>query len=203
MTTPNDGTPGAGNSTGTPAGTPAGSGTPANASGTPAGTPAGTPTQVTDERYGAPEKYEAPKDANFGNDLQGALHGLGKDLNLSAKGMEKVYAVARAHAQSTEKVFNDAHNANLSNWQTQTAQDTEFGGEKLAENRSIAAKGMDLVASPTLKAILKESGLENHPEFFRAFYRMGKLVAEDRIVRGNPGSPAQGGTFTYAKSDHK
>jgi hypothetical protein len=62
---------------------------------------------------------------------------------------------------------------------------------------------MDLVASPALKAILKESGLENHPEFFRAFYRMGKLVAEDRIVRGVPRPAGDTGTFTYEKSDHK
>jgi len=159
---------------------------------------------VSDERYGTPTAgYADYKDAQFQDSLKAGLHQLGKDLNLSDKGMAAVYKTAAAHAASTEKVFADAHAENLADWQAKAAADTEYGGEKFAENRAIAAKGLDMFGTPALREILKESGLENHPEFFRVFFRVGKAVSEDKFVRGGTTAPVSaGGLFSYDKSQH-
>jgi len=200
MTTPSDAAAAPSAPAAAPA-APAASGTPAAPAAAPA--PAVAPVQQ-DERYGSPEKgYATPKDWAQPAELTTALHGLGKDLNLSDKAMEKVYAVANAHAHSVQSAFDAAHSQNLATWKADSAKDSEFGGEKFSENRAVALKGMEYIAEPKLREILKESGLEDHPEFFRVFYRVGKLVSEDRIVRGTARPAGDPGTFTYGNSDHK
>jgi hypothetical protein len=43
---------------------------------------------------------------------------------------------------------------------------------------------MDAFATPELRTLLNESGLGNHPEIIRAFYRAGKAISEDGFVAG-------------------
>lgn len=205
MTTPESATPAATYATDNPSAVAAAAvpAAPAAVVVAPAGPAPAAAAPATDERYGAPEKgYAAPKVA-FDEGLTKAIHEAGKGLNLSDKGMEKLYAVAEAHSKTVEKVFDDAHQANLTGWKADAAKDPEFGGEKFSENRAVSAKGMEYIATPELRGILKESGLEDHPEFFRVFYRVGRLVSEDRIVRGSQRPAEQGGVFSYGNSDHK
>ena len=69
-------------------------------------------------------------------------------------------------------------------WADTSRADKEFGGEKLAENLATAKKAMDAFATPELRTLLDESGLGNHPEVIRMFYRTGKAMSEDRFVTG-------------------
>ena len=136
--------------------------------------------------------------------MQKDLHAAAKDLNLSDKSVAKLYGVATKHAVRTDTALKSAHETNLKTWQGQTAADAEFGGEKLEANRAVAAKGLETFATPELRQIWKESGLENHPEFFRFAYRVGKAVSEDKFVGGgNQNRGENTGLFTYNKSDHK
>lgn len=217
MTTPNDagtgtansgngdaGTAGAGN-TGTQQNTDAAAAAAtAKATADAAAAKATAAASTGDERYGAPDKYTVPETAKgLDAGLHDGLGSLGKELNLSDKGMAKVYALAEKYAKSTEDTVAAAHQVNLKDWETATNADKEFGGEKLNENRAVAVKGMEHFASPELKTILQETGLENHPEFFRYFYRVGKAVSEDKFVRGGTSqNEGASGLFKYDKSDH-
>ena len=74
-------------------------------------------------------------------------------------------------------------------WAKQTAEDTEFGGEKLKENIEIAKRGLEAYGSPALKTLLEKTGLHSHPEIIRAFWKAGKTVQEDKHV-GSGMAPA-------------
>lgn len=72
-------------------------------------------------------------------------------------------------------------------WADTSRADKEFGGDKLGESLATAKKAMDAFATPELRTLLDESGLGNHPEVIRLFYRTGKAMSEDSLVTGAPG----------------
>lgn len=74
-----------------------------------------------------------------------------------------------------------------SDWEASSKADPEFGGEKLNENLAIASKAIEAFATPALKELFDTSGLGNHPEVIRAFYRVGKAISEDKFVGGGLG----------------
>ena len=67
-------------------------------------------------------------------------------------------------------------------WEAASRADPEFGGDKLNENLSVAAKAIEQFATPELKTLLNESRLGNNPEVIRLFYRVGKAISEDGFV---------------------
>ena len=71
-------------------------------------------------------------------------------------------------------------------------QDKEFGGPALAENLSVAKKALDAFGTAELRTLLNESGLGNHPEIVRLFFRAGKAISEDRVVTGSTGQAKAG-----------
>ena len=60
-------------------------------------------------------------------------------------------------------------------------------------NQDLADR-IGLSPSPCLRRVrvLEESGLGNHPEVIRVFYRAGKAISEDRFVAGQAGKTNQG-----------
>lgn len=79
-----------------------------------------------------------------------------------------------------------------SEWSDKSSSDKEFGGAALQENLAVAKRALDTLGSPELTTFLNESGLGNHPEIIRAFYRAGKLISEDnKIVTGGSGVKSQ------------
>ena len=75
-------------------------------------------------------------------------------------------------------------------WEAQSRSDKEFGGAKMNENMAIASKAINAFATPELKALLDQTGIGNHPEMIRAFYRAGKAMSEDNLVPGGKGPSA-------------
>lgn len=77
----------------------------------------------------------------------------------------------------------EQHAATIQKWAGEAQADREFGGADFARNAGIARDALKAFATPALVAVLDQSGLGNHPELIRAFYRVGKAMAEDgRIV---------------------
>jgi hypothetical protein len=69
-------------------------------------------------------------------------------------------------------------------WAQEARNDREFGGESLNGNLAVAKRAMDTFGTPELAKLLNESGLGNHPEVIRVFYRAGKAISEDGFVTG-------------------
>lgn len=131
----------------------------------------------------APEKYEFKgfEGTASAADFE-AFGALARELDLSQADAQKLVDY---QAQRTEAV--------RTGWLEAAKTDKEFGGDKLAENLGVAAKALDAFGSPELNQLLIASGLGNHPEIIRAFYRAGKAISEDRIVTGV--APAAGRTL--------
>ena len=107
------------------------------------------------------------------------FEGLARELNLTQESASKLIdeiAPEMAKAQDARV------EAAKTGWLEAAKIDKEFGGEKLEENMAIAKKALDSFGSPELTKMLNESGLGNHPEIIRAFYRAGLQITSGKFV---------------------
>ena len=140
----------------------------------------------------APEAYEFAKSEDYTVDdkVIDAFKEAARDLDLSNGDAQKmVDKMAPQIAQRQQEQLQ----AVQKEWLDASSNDTEFGGEKLQENLSLARKAMDQLGTPELGEFLQQSGLGNHPELVRLMYRAGKAISADTYVGGSPGSgPSKG-----------
>jgi len=132
---------------------------------------------------GAPESYDfaTPEGVMLDDQVVGAFSDVAKELNLSQESAQKILdKVAPLMAQRQTEAVETARNE----WAEASKIDKEFGGDRLNENLAVAKKAMDQFATPELRTLLNESGLGNHPEVIRFFYRAGKAISEDSFVVG-------------------
>lgn len=174
--------------TGTPTTTPGEQQPPTGAESSPANA---TPTEAAP----APETPPAESDVDVQFDLpegvafdeQGATEfkAMVKELKLQPDAAKKLadLAASRARAQ------HEAHAALIESWSEAVKTDKEIGGEKLTENLAVAKRAVDTFGSQALKDLLNQTGLGNHPEVVKAFYKAGKAISEDGFVRGAPKAP--------------
>lgn len=140
---------------------------------------------------GAPESYEfkAPEGTQFDDAVIGAFSEVAKELNLPQDQAQKVLDKMAPVMQARQL---EQFQAARVEWAEAAKTDKEFGGENLAENLGVAKKALDTLATPELRTLLDESGLGNHPEVIRVFYRAGKAISEDHFVSGQGGKTNQG-----------
>ncbi|WP_304642455.1 hypothetical protein [uncultured Parasutterella sp.] len=86
-------------------------------------------------------------------------------------------------------------------WLKASEADPEFGGAAFEANKGIAVSAYQKLATPELRDILNNSGLCNHPEVIRLFYRIGKMTSQDSGVKGEPVSRSSGLEAMYPNSN--
>jgi hypothetical protein len=146
-----------------------------------------------DKPQGAPEKYEFKLPDGVQMDEAGLakFSEFAKGLNLPQEAAQQMLDKMGSHqAEAIERV--------KAEWSEGAKADKEFGGDKLNENLAVAKKALDQFGTPELRTLLNESGLGNHPEIIRAFFRAGKAISEDRFVASSAGG--QSATRDAAKS---
>lgn len=138
---------------------------------------------------GAPVTYElkAPEGAAVSDKVIGAYTEVAKELKLTPEAAQQILDKVAPLMASQQA---EAVSAVRGQWLQAAKTDQEFGGEKLTENLALAKKALDQFGSPELTKLLADSGLGNHPELIRVFYRAGKAISEDGFV---PGSAPAGG----------
>lgn len=164
--------------------------------------PAATTTQAdgqptTDKGDGKPEgktevpaeyqDFSAPEGVKLDTELVGDFKALAKDLGLGQEKAQEVVDLGVKLQQKWQTEQAQAIESAKTQWAEQSNSDKEFGGEKIAENLAVAKKALDTFGTDDLKQLLNDSGLGNHPEIIRAFYRAGKAISEDRFVGGGNG----------------
>ena len=133
---------------------------------------------------GAPEKYEwaAPEGVTLDESILGSLSEVAKELNLPQAAAQKlVDKIAPVMAQRQAEQFE----ALRTEWRQASSSDQEFGGAKLTENMPLAKKAHDAFGTPEFRQLLEQTGMGNHPELIRTFYRAGKAISEDGLVSGS------------------
>ncbi|CAK0775857.1 hypothetical protein CCP3SC1_70061 [Gammaproteobacteria bacterium] len=140
-----------------------------------------------------PEKYElkSPEDNPYDPEVLGAFSEVSKDLKLSQDSAQKILdKVAPVIKNRQMEMLSTA----IQEWGDTSKADKEFGGERFDANLAIAQKGIAKFGTPALISLLNQTGLGNHPEVIRAFYRAGKSISEDTPVAGKA-SPKKGKTI--------
>lgn len=135
---------------------------------------------------GAPEAYEFKVPEGVAFDDAG-LEAFGKFAKEADLPQDKAQALLEKLAPAMQERAKAAVESTKAQWQESSRTDKEFGGDKLTENLAVAKRALDTFGSPELRTLLNESGLGNHPEIIRAFYRAGKAISEDRVVNGAGG----------------
>lgn len=168
--------------------------TPSNDSGEPTTTetnPVTTPstdatnTQTTETKATepqVPESYEfaMPEGVQLDKTAADEFTAIAKELKLDQATAQKVADVGAKMAQRQA----EAHVKLVETWTEAVKSDKEIGGDKLAENLSVARKALEAFGTPELKDVLNMTGFGNHPEVVKAFYKIGKAISEDRFVTG-------------------
>lgn len=145
------------------------------------------------EVIGAPESYEDFKLADgveIGKENLDKFQALAKAGNLTQEAAQGLIDIVSDHTTASAEELSKADIDRRSKMLTDSMADGEFGGALYKENVDIALKGIDEVGTPALKTMLNDTGLGNHPEIIRAFYRVGKMVSEGNLTDGGK---AQGG----------
>lgn len=81
-------------------------------------------------------------------------------------------------------------------WQSQSKNDKEFGGAGIDANLSVARRALDAYGTPELRELMEVTGMGNHPEVIRFFFRVGKTLMEDGFLPSEGGRAA--GSFDEA-----
>lgn len=173
--------------------TPASAAAPASdAAAKPAGADEAAGEAKTEEakpERAAPESYEfkAPDGVELNPALLGEFEGLARELNMPQDEAQAIVErmtpkiQARMQAQQIE-IMAQAR----ADWLQQIEADAEIGGAAKQASQASAAKALHQFGTPELRALLKDSGLEAHPEVVRFFSRAGKAISEDGFVAGRP-----------------
>lgn len=159
------------------------SGTP-NADGTAAApTPASNPATP----QGAPETYEFKTldGAALNAASVAEFSVIAKELGLPQDAAQKLIDTLTPSFQERGKQsIADAVATYRADLVTQVKADKELGGDKLDANLAIAKKARDAFGTPALRTLLNQSGLGDHPEVIRMFYKVGQAISEDKLVTG-------------------
>tara|TARA_R110002096_G_scaffold62644_2_gene154603 strand:+ start:563 stop:994 length:432 start_codon:yes stop_codon:yes gene_type:complete len=112
-----------------------------------------------------------------------------KELNLSQDNAQKLIdsIAPTIQERSTAKI-----EAQVQEWADETASDSELGGDRLSETMSTARKAYQMGASEKLQGLLKQTGLDVHPEMVRMFHYFGGRISEDKVVNGGTPSATAG-----------
>lgn len=151
----------------------------------------GKPTEPkADDKPAEYGEFKTAEGVTLDQDALGEFKALAGDAKLSQEQAQKVVDIGVKLQQKWAADQAKAMEGAREQWAQASNTDKEFGGEKLAENLSVAKTALDKFGSPELKQLLNDSGLGNHPEVIRFFYRAGKAISNDRIVSGGNGPGA-------------
>ncbi len=147
-----------------------------------------TQTQQAQTQPQVPKKYEfkAPAGIELDQSLIDAATPIFKELKLTQEQAQKLVDLQTRAAQQWDETQIREHQELVTSWAEEAKKDPEFGGQNFDQNVAIAIKGMKAKASPELQRLLDDTGLGNHPEVIRHFYRLGLEVKEPSLLEGGP-----------------
>lgn len=107
-----------------------------------------------------------------------------KEIGLT-NGQASKLALAFADLRKREAAEADeAWKARLAGWVAEAKADKTYAVVGFEAAAKVANRGLSAVLSPASISLLAASGLGNHPDIIRDFYRFGARLADDRTERG-------------------
>lgn len=150
--------------------------------------PEAEPTEPDKAPEGAPKAYELQHPEGMQLELSlDDFETSARELNLTNEGAQSLLNTVLPKIEEAQR---EKLEASQVVWREDAAKDKEIGGDAFESNVAIAKSALKQFGSDKLTAMLVESGLGNHPEVLRVFYRVGKAISEDTILTG--GTPSAG-----------
>ena len=133
-----------------------------------------------EEKPAAPETLELklPEDSLLDADYA-------KELGLDQKRAESLAERMKADRASFIEDQKAALEKKADEWVGTVKADKEIGGENFPKAVELAKRFVSRYGSDELKKALNDTGLGNHPELVRIFYRAGKSMQDDSLVVPN------------------
>lgn len=135
----------------------------------------------------APDKYELklPENSQLDESVIERISSFAKEKGLTN---DQAQQILDYESQSLDR-FNEAQTEHIKSvtesWKADAVKDKEFGGEAFAKNVELAKRVAVKFGSEDFLKTLNETGLGNHPELIRVFFRVGKAMGEDTLVQAN------------------
>jgi hypothetical protein len=145
------------------------------------------------EVAGAPDKYEefvVPEGIEINSEVLEEFTPLLKAIGASQDQAQKLVDLQLKLSQQTVDAQTKQWAEIQGDWKEAAETDDEFGKSSYDASIVIARKAMRTVGTPALGKALEETGMGNHPEFIRFFYRVGKAIGEDSLSFGGVGKGA-------------
>lgn len=148
----------------------------------------------------APEAYDTfsvSEGMNLDQAAVDAFTPVARELNLTQEQAQKLVDVWNDRQQAQF----DAHVKQMDDWAAAAKADKEIGGADHQEKFAVANKALDRFSTPGLTKLLQQTGLANHPDMVRVFYRIGKTISDDAVVLPGTTGGSRGPQTMYPNSN--
>jgi len=129
--------------------------------------------------------FELPEGVEMAPETLEGLKTLAGDMKLDQEGGQKLASFGAEMFQKWEAAQAEGLATLRTEWADATRADKEIGGADLDKNLAGAKVALDKFGTPELKTLLNESGLGNHPEINRLFWKLNAQISDDALVAGN------------------
>ena len=142
----------------------------------------------TDEKpAGAPETYAdftLPEGYAVDKDLMGDFQSWAKESGLSQEAAQKAIDIYTKAGGKMAENQQKGWEAMKDGWAKETTEDKEVGGVNWDKTKASALLAIEKVGSPKLLEVLEMSGAANHVEVVKFLNKVGKFVADDKVMIG-------------------
>jgi hypothetical protein len=141
---------------------------------------------------GAPEKYAdfvMPEGMTMDKEVGEQFAVTAKDLGLSQEQAQKLVdlqaGLVKKQAAAAKEAAQAGFDKTTQEWKDETVK--ELGADHAAKI-AIASKAVTQFGTPALRDTLNTTGLGNHPELVKFFYKIGLAISEDALIHGKSGT---------------
>lgn len=143
----------------------------------------GEKTETIEGKAPVELKLTIPKESLLSVEQVEGLKAYAKEKALSSEQAQELLVRESAAVDTFRKNQQEVLKTKAVEWISAAEKDSEIGGEKFAENVANAKRALDKFGSGALRAELDKTGFGNHPELIRVFSRIGKEMANDKLIR--------------------
>ncbi len=146
----------------------------------------------TSDLLGAPETYEdftVPEGMQLDKERLEKFLPIISEMGLSQKGAQQLIDLQAEVAQAAHDAQAAAWEETQTGWTEASKADKEIGGVDFDANLAVAHTFLEKFGTPALVTALEATGLGNHPELIRLFFRGGKELENDTMSRGGASAP--------------
>lgn len=154
---------------------------------------------------GVPETYafEPPEGLDLDDETKGRIEAFAdtaREMGLTQKQYQSLIEYDLNRAQQLNDVAVESWDRQVEGWRKSAKADKEIGGEKFAENLKVAESAIKQFGDPDLRALLKSPSPENpnglaignHPAVLRFLNRVGKAIADPKLLQGDAAPQTEG-----------